>query len=214
MRFPVNISLFTLRTEAFVSLIQILTGGSVIAGHGGAVVNVHLAEAAREAGGAVAVGHVSLRDALAAVLAEAVLAHHGQTLVARLGPDAGRHGRSGTLHTGRLSLLRLEKVHGAGGARSQPAGRVRTRRAFRLARVDRGRGRLVGERVRRTGQALAEAGRRRRARVAVPRTLETRHQTRRRVRSETAHGHALFHRFRSFRSVGMNGATRIISLSF
>lgn len=77
---------------AEVALFLVATCSAIVAGLRGAIVDVHFAKASREAGRTVAVGHVSLSQAQAAVAAESFFASQRLAFVAAFGSWTDRHG--------------------------------------------------------------------------------------------------------------------------
>ena len=109
---PVAAGLFLLALEAGiagragagVALLLVATSSAIVAGLGGAVVDVDFAETASESGRTVAEGRVGLGQTQSAVPAESFLADQRLAFVAGLGSRAGRHGRAGAFETGHFAL--------------------------------------------------------------------------------------------------------------
>jgi len=104
---------------ALVSLGQVQACAAVEAGLGGALIDVNLAAASREAGGTEALDVVSHWDAEASVLAGAFSACSQSALLATSGTGVLSLHVGRTLETAHLSSLRLVEVAWTGCAWSQ-----------------------------------------------------------------------------------------------
>ena len=181
-----------------VTLRQVYARGSVVTRLRGTLVDVDLATPARKSSGAEALDTVTHRHAQASVLAHAVGTLHRLALFSTdRAWTVSVHVRR-TLDAGGGTVLRLEEVLGTLCTRSQPRVGVHARRTLGSAPISTRCCRLVGEGPCRASLAVLVATDRRFSRVTVPGTLETRHETRRRVRAVPANRNTVVYTLGTF----------------